>query len=807
MGRARMAYPTDPDFSAPLVFGGAAERAEVEEAVNGALLKERRLDAIFQGVPGYVADRFTASKNGDMLGPAPAGATASTPAGAARRVTGPGVIALRNGVVAWDQEVYRATVAVRRYVNTDDPSNDTVRFGITWLSGGGVVVGTSVMWDSPLLTSQSWQVKRFSFSLSESAEFTAPSGAALAVPFVECFGSSGVTDVLVCDVAPWAEEGPPGPTGPQGPKGDKGDKGDIGPRGPKGDKGDPSTVPGPQGPQGEQGDKGDPGSTVSLGAIGASADLADRPVSANEGDLWLHIEPNGITGEPSVGYLWESGFGWVNVGPLGSSAPALTEIANTIYVRENGSNANAGRNLELALAHPEEAISRAAGMSGRVAIMVYPGQYETGASPVAMPDNVIMHGTGAARSTVFKPSAGNESIDVIQMGSGCYVDNFSFEGYQMDDVTAPTGGRVFTFRPGALLLRQPYAHNCTIWTGAPANISPPLDRANGNPAVGPGACAVYADGAVVDQYSPIVNMLTWGVTPTSRNGWGYCAANGAFVNAVNAIGLWNHRHFVALSGGRVLLSACATQMGDYSLWAEGYIERPNPPRYAGITVDAGAEAVIANNLSAIEDDMWGDLVAQGYSPMPNEAFTRKDFRLWLQALRYAFQAGQDQPVRDFVRGLWTYAGVSLVPAGLEASFVRSFEAGASIIESYGLSGAQRTKLDGLVSIVTSTITSPVMVKSRSTIVALGHQIEMPLGGVNPSGLPAMQRRGGTPKAMRRSVVKRDGGRVILDAQDGTGNRIFAGGMTLDARTGKLGGPPFDRAMEAVIEEAAVLGSF
>jgi hypothetical protein len=496
---------------------------------------------------------------------------------------------------------------------------------------------------------------------------------------------------------------------------------------------------------------------------------------------------------------------------LGIVSDAGATIPNVVYVRPDGDDTDDGHSVVTAVATLEQAMVLANQIAGSKLVLVYPGIYYT-QGHIDIPDTTSVIGMGAARQTKIKPAVGYEERNVFRLGSGSYVEGFSFEGFRVDSLTNPTEGFAISFRPGATILRVPYVHNITVYRGqAPDNIAPPLDRENGNPLVGRGAGCVLADASVLSQNSVFPNIMAWGATPTTPNGIGYCAKNGAVINAINAISIWAHKHFLALGGGRIILNGCSSQFGDYSVWSEGNCFSLNAYPTAGpLTIENEAAQLLVDEQDAIIDYMWTQLqnagLVTGWSA-ELEAKTRRDAARYLLALRYAFLSSDEQSVRDFTRGLYSYAGVPVFNAAYLTAFTSSFTFIKDKIIMLGVTTSAENMLVGLTNAVINSLENPRLKKERSLVVALGHQVTAPLSGVNKNALPSLQRRGGISRLLRRSIVEREGGRVVFDAQDDSGNRIFAGGMTLDARTGRLGGRPFDLALQRTADDAAIAGSF
>ena len=250
-------------------------------------------------------------------------------------------------------------------------------------------------------------------------------------------------------------------------------------------------------------------------------------------------------------------------------------VANTFFVSKFGNDTYDGRTMNTSLATIEQALVlatavRAADPTAISLIEVGAGRYQT-QGHLDMPDGCVVK--CAHRSVVIFPQVGYEERNVFRMGSGCFVEGFLFEGFRLDDLDNPTEGFAVSFRPGAVLTRTPYAHKIAVrtipdWTSVP----PPLDPFSTppNPFVPRGAGVALADGLVCSPYSIFPNIMTWGATPVSANGIGYCAKNGGLVNAINAVSIWCHKHFLALTGGQIIPSSCSTQFGDFSMVSDGF---------------------------------------------------------------------------------------------------------------------------------------------------------------------------------------------------------------------------------------------
>lgn len=486
---------------------------------------------------------------------------------------------------------------------------------------------------------------------------------------------------------------------------------------------------------------------------------------------------------------------------------ATTAVAQTIYVQKNGSDSNNGTALSRAVLTIERALQLATASGVPTLIEVYPGVYTT-EGHLDMPDDCVIR--SAHRTAIIRPAAGFETRNVFRMGSGCFVEGFMIEGFRVDSLTDPTSGFAFSFRPGAVINRVPYAHKCavrTIRTWGP--VAPPLDRANQNPAVGLGGGVVLADGLVCSPYSPFPNIMTWGATPVVHNGIGYCAKNGGLINAVNAVSMWAHKHFLALSGGQIILSACSTQFGDFSMQASGFRDIVVPAAVAGNpTVQTAAATSIAAAQTTIINNMWNALVADGYTTgwtAADEAATRADAALFLQCIRWHLEYANEKPVQDFAAGFFNTVGQLVFDIAKRPAFVFAFNNMRDQINALGIAAAAQTMVTNATAAVVDTLTaSPTLTRREpSKITAIGHTWTAVMAGVALARIPPAA----NATSIQDSILEQNEGVVVASGQDDQGNAIFVGGLTINADTGELGGPPFESAVRRVATRTAIARSF
>lgn len=532
------------------------------------------------------------------------------------------------------------------------------------------------------------------------------------------------------------------------------------------------------------------------------------------------------------------GIGYAPGGPLsialsasGIVGPASGEVSprpKIFYVRTDGNNALSGTSPGTALANIEEALDRLNSLPSPTpwTIALMDGPVAT-AGELSVPDFTTIVGINFQRRTIVSPTTGNEERNVFLCGNGVHLVNMKFTGWRVDSFSNPTKGFAMAFRPGAIILPGgvPYGQNCVV-TSATTEIPTPLpmNAPAGNPAQPKGGGCVIADASVLSPYSVFPNIMTWGFTPSSHNGLGYVAKNRGFINAVNAIGVGAHRHFMCRDGGQMVVSGCSSQFGDYSFWSEGFTQQVAPLKVstASITTQANAATVINAARTALIDDVWSYLVANysaGTWPVGYEALTKKDAGLFLDAIAASLVHGFERPMLNFAEGMFGFDGVCVYTYSYHAAFKASWDRLASQLIGGGqLTAGAVTFLNALVARLKATVDNywyevgqgpaptpvePVRRRLRSLITAIGHQWTAPMAGVEFYRVPPAR----ASRRIQRSIRQVSGGRVRFSGQDDAGNAVFVGGLTIDARSGQLGGPPFDSALRGRLTRGVISRSY
>ena len=484
-------------------------------------------------------------------------------------------------------------------------------------------------------------------------------------------------------------------------------------------------------------------------------------------------------------------------------------VENVYYVQKSGSNTNGGQTWDDAFLTVEKAVEVAGTRNDLTVIHIGPGEYTT-QGHIDVPDDTIIHSD--YRAAIFKPETGYEQRNVFRLGSGCFLQGPLFEGFQVDDIDNPTEGFAVSFRPGAVIRRTPYAHKIAVRSVVDFYVAPPLDRENANPLVPRGGGVCIADGLVCSPYSIYPNIMTWGATPVSQNGIGYVAKNGGMINAVNAISIWAHKHFMALDGGQIILSSCSTQFGDYTLVSKGKrdIIVPAEPTVADtLTLQTAAASAIVDSdfLVGLKNDVWDALVTQGYylaTDSANETFTKRDTGIITQSVSWVLQTANLKPWNDTVKGFFDTQGNSVIDSGDSAGYVYAWDyietelkANASVNDS------SDSIITSLFDSLTATINNPTKLAEPSTITAIGHTWNSIMAGVALTKIPPAR----NAATIEDSILELDEGVVIASGQDDQGTALFIGGMKIDADTGELSGPPFESAVNRIANRSAIARSF
>jgi hypothetical protein len=457
----------------------------------------------------------------------------------------------------------------------------------------------------------------------------------------------------------------------------------------------------------------------------------------------------------------------------------------------------------------EEAFEFAQAADNVVSISVLPGVYKTNGN-LALPDACSIVSTNGQYATTIEMNEDFEEENCILVGSGCYVQGFTFTNQRVDDFDNPSKGFAVAFRPGAKILRSPYIRDIAqISNYKRETIAAPLDPENANPLVGRGGGVLLADRSVLNQNSIFPYMLAFAATPRSPNGLGYVAKNGAGINGISSITIFQRTSFYALFGGQITLNNSGTQFGDISMRAKGFTPVVEPyETEANIIQSETIADFIESNKSQIIDDLVDALANDGFEV--DETFTRRDAEFFLTAIKFDFLSGNQTGTRNFVAGFFDFEAQHVFElegfAGSGKTLIDSFIFSFNFMKDFILpftNSDEEIMLNGLVDdIVIETLVNPSRLNFGSLIESLGHQFNLAGAGVNKNALPLNFKRVGRPLAASGSVLEEDSGRVRWSGADELNNQYFARGLKINGRTGRLEGRPFTSSVRRLARRAA-----
>lgn len=502
-----------------------------------------------------------------------------------------------------------------------------------------------------------------------------------------------------------------------------------------------------------------------------------------------------------------------------------TELSNSffkakqIFVDSNAASSGNGsylkpfKTLEDAFSYSQDNVENFS-----TSITVLPGEYKTNGN-LALPDNCSFTSTNGQYATTISMNTGFEGENCILVGSGCYVQGFAFNYLVIDNFDSPTGGFAVAFRPDALILRSPYIRDISqISNYRRESIAAPLNPLNSqgtisdlgeadfpNPLVGRGGGVILADRAVLNQNSIFPYILAFGATPRSPNGIGYVAKNGAGINGIGSITVFQRCAFYALNGGQITLNNSGTQFGDISMRAKGSTAVVNPYETQAVLVTAtDTAATIDAATNTIIDELWDYLTLNEYNL--NEDATRKDARNLIQSISFDLQAGTQTSTRNFIAGLFDYKGdhiFDITDQTLTQSYIDTYDFILVEIKSLTVDQIEIAMLDGLFDdILKATLLNPSKLNFGSLIESIGHQFNLAGAGVNKNALPLNFRRVGESRSAIGSILQEDGGRVRFSGADELNNQFFARGLKINGRTGRLEGRPFTSSVRRLARRAA-----
>jgi hypothetical protein len=141
---------------------------------------------------------------------------------------------------------------------------------------------------------------------------------------------------------------------------------------------------------------------------------------------------------------------------------------------------------------------------------------------------------------------------------------------------------------------------------------------------------------------------------------------------------------------------------------------------------------------------------------------------------------------------------------LLGAFIYSFEDMQSQIFALpDVDAAAETIISSQVEALINTLLDPKTVNEPSTITAIGHTWTAIMAGVALTKIPPARNFA----TIQESILELEQGLVIASGQDDQGSALFIGGMEINADTGELTGPPFEKSVNRIATRTAIARSF
>ena len=218
----------------------------------------------------------------------------------------------------------------------------------------------------------------------------------------------------------------------------------------------------------------------------------------------------------------------------------LNEEGQTLFVTQNGDDAEEGTSIDSAFATIKHALSQAS--SGDI-IKVSAGIY-TEEFPLVVPAGVTVDGAGL-RATVVSPTVATEDLDCFHLNSATTIQHLAIKNMKYN--SSNDTGYAFSFDPAGSLsvpLQSPYIINCTVLNkGTTTSASDPYGFDSGD--AGRGA---KIDGSLVSASSIEAAMLFNDTTFFVPNSVGLYMTNGARCEWLNSFVYFADKGIVGESG-------------------------------------------------------------------------------------------------------------------------------------------------------------------------------------------------------------------------------------------------------------------
>ena len=223
---------------------------------------------------------------------------------------------------------------------------------------------------------------------------------------------------------------------------------------------------------------------------------------------------------------------------------------NTLFVAQNGNDANSGDHVQDPFATVKHALSQA---TDGDTIVVYPGEYLE-EFPLEVPVGVTVKGHGL-RSVSIKPTTATETNDAFLLNGETTVTDLTVKDFFFDSVN--NTGYAFRFAPGfTVTTRSPYVQNISVITaGSTTSTADPRGFDAGDAGKG-----IFLDGSVATAGSKQASGLFNAVTLITPGVDAVTLTNGVRVEWLSSFTYFANRSFFCVDGADGLKGTGRTQV-------------------------------------------------------------------------------------------------------------------------------------------------------------------------------------------------------------------------------------------------------
>ncbi len=681
-------------------------------------------------------------------------------------------------------ETYTLTVAYSRTIDSNDPNNDGVRYGIEWYNTTGALIERQViktdyaLFVKSLLKSETFVVGE---GEAEDIDLPIPRNARYARPFFEVFGIDHQTNLHRLGLRVQATSGL---------------------RGPKGDPGFTAIAP-------------------SIEIIGTSANITTRPATAQTGQGWVTTDDGKVylfaaerwNELPASPITTASSIVWPNNYTIPTTALPAANVERVFYVTANGNDANDGRSLSKPVATVGRGLALAEATGQSCTIKVSAGDYVVQPDTV-VPANCVLAGDDL-RSVKLSLPAGSEESIMLRLSSGCRVTGFTFLNIRQPEAVINNEDRIYTppetgfacgFKENEVILRSPYVSNCSVFNNLTLNqMRDPIDREAGNPLIPRVGGCVICDGNVLSPNTPLRSIVVDSFTAINPNGVAYLILRNGFMQLVSIFTNWARAGIWCHLGGHVTIANSNNSFGDYALVGTGsreVVEIVDQPTDTYEEYPALRQQIMDESATII-DEFWNQLVTEFPmtigSNVALEASCRRDAARLLDAIGDDTGTAQDSSSKNFVYSFFDWNAQYNFNDQYLPEIRRSWEIiRQRIAARCPAATIAEDMLNALFAMLDSAIATPNRIFFQSLVEATGQQFSYVGAGVNLNSLPVSQRGTGRAFSQPRQALLSDGV-ARINATFGTeaGDTYLGEDLRVDFERSIVEGLAFERGVQNI----------